>query len=78
MPQGSATPIRFNIYLNDLFCFLRCDVCSFCDVTTLHDYGKNLDFVFTELEEHSIIAIEWFENEFYYIILNYICYIILY
>ena len=29
VPQGSVSaPIFFNIYLNDLFNFLRCDVCN--------------------------------------------------
>ena len=59
VPQGSVIgPILFNIYLNDLLYFLRCHVCNFTDDTTLYVCGKNLDFVLTELEEHSIIATE--------------------
>ena len=60
MRQGSVLgPVSFNIYFNNLFYFLRCDVRSFADDTTPYVCGKNL-----ELEEHSIIAIEWFENNY--------------
>ena len=30
----------------------------------LYFCGKNLDFVLTKLDEHSIMAIEWFENNY--------------
>ena len=63
MTQESVLgPISFNIYLNDLS-FLRCDLCNFADHTTPCVSGNNLDSVLTELEEHSIIVIEWFEND---------------
>lgn len=52
-----------NIYLNDLL-FLYCDVCNFVDDTTLCVYSKNLEFVLTKLERHSIMAIEWFKNNY--------------
>ena len=63
--QGSVlVPILFNIYLNDLFYFLSCNVCNFADDTTPYVCNKNLEFVPLKLEEQSNIAINWFENNY--------------
>ena len=65
VPQVSVSvPIFFNIYLNDLFYFLRCDVCNSLMIQHLILSLKNLYFVLNKLEEHSVIAIEWFENNY--------------
>ena len=65
VPQRSVLgPILLNIYLNNLFYFLLCDVCNFADDTTPYACDKNLEFVLTKLENHSDIVIKWFENNY--------------
>ena len=65
MSQGFVLgPILFNIYLDDLFYFLFFNVCSFADDTTPYFCDKGLAFVFANLEEHSNIAMKWFENNY--------------
>ena len=59
--------ILFNIYLSDLLyvlCFMFYVLCFFFVDTTPYVYSKNLDFVLTKSEEHSIMAMEWFENNY--------------
>ena len=63
--QGSVLgPLSFNVYLNDLFFSLDCNVCNFADDTTPFICNKNLDFVLNELERNSHIAIDWFQNNY--------------
>ena len=57
-------PSLFNIYLNDLFFFLDCNVCNFADCTTSFICYKNLDYVLNELERNSNIAIYCFQKNY--------------
>ena len=56
--------IFFNIHLNDLSYFLRCDVCNFTDDTTSYACGNKSDFVLNNLDEYSIIAVKRFNSLF--------------
>ena len=65
VPQGSILgTILFNIYLNDIFFFFNCEVCNFADDTTPYVCDLSLEFVLSKLEESSIIAVKWFENNY--------------
>ena len=62
LQESVLGPLLFNIYFNELFFFLDCNVCNFPDDTTPFVCNKNLDLILSELERNSNIAIDWFQN----------------
>ena len=66
MPQGSVLrTLLFNIYLNDLFFFLKdVGIYNFADNTTIYIFDESVENVLKSLEKNSMLAIRWFENNY--------------
>ena len=65
MPQGSVLgSMLLNIYLNDLFFFLKdVGICNFADDTTTYISDESLDNVLKSAEKNSMLPIRWFQNK---------------
>ena len=66
VPQVSVLGLLlFKIYLNDLFFFLKdVGICNFADDTTTYISDESLENVLKLLENNSMLAIRWFENNY--------------
>ena len=64
--QGSVLgPLLFNIYINDLFFIIeQTDICNYADDNTLNACDMSLLELVRRLEHDSLLAIEWFQNNY--------------
>ena len=64
VPQGSVLgPLLFNIYLNDLFMFVKdAQICNYADDTTIYPRDSNAEGVIATLQCDALKIAQWLPN----------------
>ena len=55
-------PLFFNLFINDLFCIVKNDVCNYADDNTLYTCDMSLDTLMNKLESATKNALDWFRS----------------
>ena len=65
VPQGSLLgPLLFNVFINDYFDFIDCQVYNYADDVTLSCHGECPLVIKKKLESEAMSSIEWFRSNF--------------